>query len=192
MVRVAIWLVTWMARTWRIRVNGTLPQTKGVVAFWHGDMLPVWWLFRRQNAHGLVSMSNDGRYLAMLLTHWGYSLVRGSSSKGGSEAIAELVGAAKDSLVLVTPDGPRGPRNTAKPGAVIVAHRASVDVFPVRVSMGNVYRFLRSWDLFALPLPFCKISITIGAAIPVGAHSTREDVTRLTDELSQALNAKHR
>jgi lysophospholipid acyltransferase (LPLAT)-like uncharacterized protein len=149
-------------------------------------MLPVWYAFRG-GATALVSQSKDGAYLAALLEGWGYRVIRGSSSKGGAEALAEMVEAARTGVVLVTPDGPRGPVHVCKPGAVVAAHRAGVPVYGVVVRMEFVKTFSKSWDAFKLPLPFARIQLSISEPLVVAATATREEVDAMVGTLQQVL-----
>lgn len=187
--RLASVLLRMLASTWRVHVSGTLPQAPCIVAFWHGEMLPVWYVFRRRGCAGLTSASRDGDLLAQLLDDWGYQVVRGSSSSGGAEALAEMVKHAARRVVLVTPDGPRGPIHVAKPGAVVAAQRAGVPLVPVSVQLGRAKRFTRSWDAFAVPMPFAHLTVVIGEAMHVHADATRDDVDVHIGMLQHTLNA---
>ena len=106
--RLASMLMRLLALTWRIKVAGTLPPKRCVVAFWHGEMLPIWFTMRCLAPTAMVSASRDGSLLAQLLVDWKYRVVRGSSSQGGREALESITSAANDGVVCVTPDGPKG------------------------------------------------------------------------------------
>jgi hypothetical protein len=167
-----------LARSWRIRVRGELPQGAAVVAFWHGDMLPVWKHFAASDSVALISQSRDGSLLAQLLGRLGFVTVRGSSSKGGSEALASLVEALQaGKRVLITPDGPRGPRHSMKPGAVIAAHRAGVPLVLCRVradwSLHGTH-----WDRFLIPLPFARTELEF-VTIDIAPDADRVVLERL-------------
>ena len=114
-------LVRLLARSWRIHLEGALPTGPCVIAFWHGEMLPVLATFGPLHSIVLVSPSNDGKVLQQLLRDWGHVIVEGSSSRGGKQALEQLVALAPDNIILITPDGPRGPAHVSKPGAVIAA-----------------------------------------------------------------------
>jgi lysophospholipid acyltransferase (LPLAT)-like uncharacterized protein len=180
--RLAAVVLTALARTWRVRVHGTLPMQPSMVVFWHGDMLPVWWAFRALKPVALVSASSDGSLLAALLHRWGYRVIRGSSSRGGAEALAEMTEAVRSHVVLVTPDGPRGPAHTCKPGAVVAAYRAAVPIIAVTIRLARSHRFERSWDRFALPWPFSTVDVFIHDAIldptVAGGDGDRERIDR--------------
>ncbi|MFY9329194.1 MAG: DUF374 domain-containing protein [Georgfuchsia sp.] len=165
-----------LARTWRIRVSGELPEGVAVIAFWHGDMLPVWKHFADTQSMALISLSRDGSLLANLVERWGFETVRGSSSKGGSEALTNMVSALHmGKRVLITPDGPRGPRHHMKPGAVIAAHRAGVSLVLCRVSVSSSVHG-SNWDRFLIPLPFASIELEfITLAIPDNADRKKLD-----------------
>src|SRR5206468_11142708 len=80
-----------LSETWQLRIHGAVPPERAVIAFWHGEMLPAWKCFAHQDATALVSRSRDGGLLTRLLEGWGFTVARGSSSKGGDEAMAEIV-----------------------------------------------------------------------------------------------------
>lgn len=160
-------LLRGLSATWRYRESvppDCLPlvrgEARGVIAFWHGKMLPVWYRFGRSGAGALVSMSKDGALLADYLERGlGYErVIRGSSSRGGGEALRALVDLLGERSCLITPDGPRGPACRAKAGALIGASRAGVPVMGVGWHASHVHR-LRSWDGMEIPYPFARIYI---------------------------------
>src|SRR3974377_819178 len=84
--------------------------SKKIFVFWHKNMLIGWWIFRNNNPIALVSQSSDGEILTNILKKWNYELTRGSSSKGGKEALNELIEKTNTgNPIIITPDGPRGP-----------------------------------------------------------------------------------
>lgn len=176
-----------LAKTWRLRTHGDLPRAPGVVAFWHGDMLPAWLRFAHGQATALVSRSRDGGLLTELLESWGFAVVRGSSSKGGSEALEEMTAAARRGLVLVTPDGPRGPARRMKPGAVVAAQRAGVPLTLCRVRAGWAIHGTH-WDRFLIPLPFAVIDLDY-RRLDVPADADRARIDALIAEAEKLLNA---
>ncbi len=189
MQTLGVWLLTLVAATWRIRVVGTIPHTPVIIAFWHGDMLPVWWLCRRLHPMALISQSKDGEHLNAILTRWGYTVVRGSSSQGGRDALNHITEAARSSIVMITPDGPRGPRRVAKPGAVVAAQRSGTPVLPLRIHTEHGKVFERSWDRFTVPLPFSRVTISVGKTLMVAHDASREETSAMIDTLTEELNA---
>lgn len=183
--RVGITLLTILRRTWRIRVRGEIPSS-GVVAFWHGEMLPVWAFFAGHGAVALVSRSRDGQRLAQLLERWGYHCVRGSSSRGGKESLEALITFARHGrLVLITPDGPRGPRGVVKRGAVLCAQHAHVPLHWCTVRCRWAWRFERSWDRFLLPLPFAQIELEFSEPIAVLPALDGDGILALCTQLQE-------
>lgn len=175
--RILVAGLTLLRWTWRFHVSG-VPPTQGVLAFWHGEMLPVWAFFAGRGAVALVSQSQDGQLLASLLESWGYRCVRGSSSRGGKEALSQLIEMAKSgALVMITPDGPRGPRGVVKPGAVRCAQQAAVSLTWCRVRCRWAWRFEKSWDRFLLPLPWAKVELEFSEVAPYPAMLSDEDVS---------------
>lgn len=144
-----------------------------VVAFWHGSMLIGWYLHRpasyADRMSALVSQSNDGEYLSTVLERWKYHLIRGSSHIGGKEAMQLMVDSVMDGYTLaITPDGPRGPRQELKMGAIRTAQRANVPLFLVGFA-SRKKKNLRSWDAFEIPAPWSKVTAVYSDPISVPA-----------------------
>ncbi len=163
-LRVAGIVMKWICSTYRIVIKNpdVLKNLKGknfVVAFWHGSMVVGWYLQRKNNIHALVSQSKDGAILSTILESWGYKMIRGSSHRGGKEALQEMVAIVKSGASLaVTPDGPKGPKHVMKFGAVRVAQLARVPL--VLISINNQKKkLLQSWDRFEIPMPFSKVQV---------------------------------
>ncbi|HYF02020.1 MAG TPA: lysophospholipid acyltransferase family protein, partial [Patescibacteria group bacterium] len=166
---------------------GVKPEAPCIVAFWHGGMLPVWQFFNKQNAVGVTSLSKDGDMLAKLLKIWGFHLIRGSSSRGGDEVLKEMTSAAENALVLITPDGPRGPRQEMKAGAVIAAQRANAALVLCGVKIQSKKVLSRSWDLFEIPLPFSKVELRFSERIVIPADASRDTIGVLLKECEARL-----
>ncbi len=183
-----------VSQTWRIRLVEEEMQEilsmPAIVLFWHDEMLPVWHIFAPKktitHATALTSLSNDGSVLAELLRLLGYTVVRGSSSRGGSEALQEIVRATEQGMVLLTPDGPRGPRHVCKIGGIVAAHRTGVPLRLVRIRAEG-WRLLRSWDHFLIPYPFARIEIVTSEAIIIPADASREEITRYCEKIQRQL-----
>ena len=178
LARLGPFLFFQLARTWRIRAEGELPDSAAVIAFWHGDMLPLWKHFSGTQSIAVISQSRDGGLLADLVSRWGFQTVRGSSSKDGKRVLEEMVAAAgAGRQVLITPDGPRGPRQQMKIGALIAAHRAGVPLVLARVSCARAIHG-NNWDRFLIPLPFARIDIDFATLI-VPPDADRDTLGRL-------------
>ena len=184
MMKIAMLLVKLFAKTWKIRVIGKYPAEKSVIAFWHGYMFPVWKEFAGKNSAAIVSTSKDGNILSSILEDWNYDVARGSSSKKGSEALAQITQYAKEKRVLITPDGPRGPWHEAKAGAFIAAMRAEVPLVFCEVKIYKAKVFDRSWDKHEFPLPFTKVDLIFHDPILIDNESSKEEIDKLITEIN--------
>lgn len=159
-----------------------------VLAFWHGTMLPSWFLHRNDGFAALTSKSKDGVLLAKQLKHWNYKVVRGSSSKGGDVALGIMVDHAKNGYsIAITPDGPRGPEHKFKAGAVITAKKSGVPVVLMGVGIKSKKK-LKSWDKFQIPNPFSKIKIIYSDPIYVDPNLSYDETSKIIEECEQKLN----
>jgi lysophospholipid acyltransferase (LPLAT)-like uncharacterized protein len=186
--KIASILIRLLASSWRLRVVGHIPSAPFVAICWHGEMLSVWKLFSGINAVGLTSQSKDGNILATLLKDWKYDVIRGSSSKGGSEALAEMTTIAKERILVVTPDGPRGPAHKIKAGAVVSAQRAGVQLVALRVECHHKFILEKSWDKFIVPLPFANVMIRVIHTCAIPLSSPRDEIEQLIFDIETKMN----
>jgi len=183
----ATYLLRLVATTWRITTNKPLPPAPAVIAFWHGEMLPVWKLFSNENSYGIVSMNKDGEILAKILKKWNIKLVRGSSSRGGQEVLKKIYDIEdNNAYFLLTPDGPRGPRYECKKGAFIIAQRKQIPLYFVKTDITKKKIFHRSWDKFEFPLPFSNVKLTFSEPLYVDSDVTRDEIIILAQQYSQS------
>lgn len=187
--KIATFIFNLISKTWRIKIKGEFPQKPSIVVFWHGSMLPVWKLFERKNAIGVVSKSKDGQLLSDLLIKWKFSLIRGSSSVGGKEVLLQIVKSAVSNYLLMTPDGPRGPIFEFKPGAVVGALRANVPIVYAKAKIESKKQFIRAWDKFQFPLPFSKCEVEFSEPIIIPVDSTRDAVNSIITDIQNKMNA---
>jgi hypothetical protein len=185
--KLIIQLMDLLSKTWRIKIQGDFPNKNSIIVFWHGQMLPCWKIFSDKRPVGVVSSSKDGQVLVKLLEKWNFSFIRGSSSKGGKEVLEQIIETAKSNIVLITPDGPRGPRLKFKAGAVVAAQRAQVPLFFLKVKINSKKIFLKSWDKFELPLPFSRININISEPYEIPLEATREDINSVIANLEREM-----
>lgn len=188
LVYVGLLLLRLLACTWRIRVVGSIPSGKGIVVVWHGVMLVVWKFFSGRGCTGVTSWSKDGDILAHLLNYWGYDVLRGSSSQGGKEVLESIVVSAGRGLVVMTPDGPRGPAEVAKAGAYVAAQRSGGVLYCCRVSLERAYR-LSSWDSFAIPYPFSVCTIEFLDGVCIDRDANRDEVSAIMELMSSKMKS---
>ena len=155
-----------------------------IYAFWHDTMLLPAAL--RGHCHILISQHADGELITKLIQHFGFCVVRGSSTRGGATALRELIRISEKRHLVVTPDGPRGPRRKLQPGAVFLASQTGLPIVPVGVGYGNAWR-AKSWDRFAIPKPFSQARLVFGAAIPVPEKLERRDLVKYVERVQERM-----
>jgi lysophospholipid acyltransferase (LPLAT)-like uncharacterized protein len=178
------------------RVNAeyfTEPGNAGkpfLVAFWHGRlvMLQNFWTFGMQ-LYLLGSSHRDGMLMLRMLTHFGIYSIIGSSTRGGTKALREMVTKIREGHSIgLAPDGPRGPRMHAAPGIVAAAKLAGVPIVPIAYSVSHG-RNMNSWDRFLFPLPFGRGAFVCAPPIVVPAHADAAALEAARQTLEDSLNA---
>ncbi|HEX6203660.1 MAG TPA: lysophospholipid acyltransferase family protein [Thermoanaerobaculia bacterium] len=202
-----IWaLVTLVARTCRVRLAAggehleRLRRDGGpsVIAFWHDRLFFASpFLSRRLIGGGyplsvLISPSRDGELGARVGVRLGARVVRGSSSRGGREAVRGMLReAAEGRGLVVVPDGPKGPARRAKPGVIALARLARAPLVPLTWVADRSWR-LGSWDRLEIPKPFARVAVAVGAPEEVPRGGGDEEADRRLAALEESLAALDR
>jgi lysophospholipid acyltransferase (LPLAT)-like uncharacterized protein len=162
-----------------------------VLAFWHGSMLLSWYTHRRRDLVALISKSKDGDLLSNLLKYWDYTVVRGSSTEGGEVALGILIDYAKNNKsVVITPDGPKGPRHKLKAGAVIAAKKSGIPLVLMGVGFKNK-KHLKSWDEFEIPRLFSEANIIYSDPIYIDNNLSYDETSEVIKRNEEILNNLH-
>lgn len=155
---------------------------------WHGRLLPIAYYHRHQNLGTLISHHRDGDNIAGVAESWGYTTLRGSSSRGGGEAFAEMVRLLRCGTgVAITPDGPRGPRQKLKRGSIYAAQRSGAPIMPVSAAADRAWWF-ESWDRFLVPKPFARVHLAYGEPLYVPPEADEQELERLRELTEDRLN----
>jgi len=171
---------------WKAQAGGM----NHLAALWHEDILLAAFGFRKRGIAVLVSQSRDGELIARALQRCGFRTVRGSSSRGGPEAMRHMtqqIEAEQGLILALIVDGPRGPRHVVKPGVVALSKRSGLPVLPVRCRAKRNIVF-NSWDRIRLPLPFNRLMFVCGEGMPVPAEVEDTDFDGCGTELAHRLN----
>lgn len=106
-----------------------------IIAFWHGRQLMMPLTYRGSGAHILISQHRDGELIHRIVSRFGFRSVRGSTTRGGVMALRELIRLGRSGVDLVmTPDGPKGPRHVAQVGVVQLAQATGLPIVPLTFS----------------------------------------------------------
>src|SRR5262245_54122904 len=109
----------------RIRQPG-----KYIIAFWHENMVLPAYHFATPEIAVLIGTHSDGQLIAEIIERLGCRTVRGSTTRGGFEAMRNLLRLSRESIIAISPDGPKGPRRQVQPGIVYLAGKTGLPIAP--------------------------------------------------------------
>jgi hypothetical protein len=161
---------------------------RAIFTFWHGRIFPATYYFRNRGIVVMTSMNLDGEAIAQCIQRLGYGVARGSSSRGGLRALAQLardIQRGKDAAFTI--DGPRGPRYVAKQGPVLLAFKTGAAIFCFHVSMKRRIQ-LKSWDEFQIPMPFTTAIVLSAPPIWVPKDANEEQLRALHETMQDVLD----
>lgn len=196
------WAVSWIARTCYATYRKSIidpahcrtrmQEQPFIFVCWHNRLLFAPFCIPpkiRVHTAALASHSRDGAYAAAYIKAFSGQAVRGSTSRGGYRAIIRMLQHLRDGgPVVITPDGPRGPRYTVQPGAVILAEKSGVPLVPVSINAPDRWT-LKSWDGTQIPKPFSRITIKYGAPVVLADRPGEDRQAARTAHLQQVEQA---
>jgi lysophospholipid acyltransferase (LPLAT)-like uncharacterized protein len=158
---------------------------------WHDSIIVPIFAGRHACSSALVSRHQDGSYVEGLLKTVGITSVRGSSKHGGASAVRQLMTTAKDRHIVITPDGPRGPRRKMHNGIVFLASHTGRAIVPTAYDCKRSWRIKGSWTDLLIPKPFTKMFLMAGKPVEVPPDISREEVTRYTALVQDEMDRLH-
>lgn len=159
-----------------------------ISALWHDRIFMSAYFWRHQGFVVMVSRSFDGEYIARTAQRLGFGVVRGSSTRGGSAALAEMVRLMEEGLSMTfTVDGPKGPRYKAKRGAIALAKITGVPIVPMIIETKNFWT-VGSWDKLRISKPFTRAKVFLAAPIFVSAQADETEIENKRLELQAKLD----
>ncbi len=189
-------VASWIVRVWMGTLRCRMAYLDGkkhptdarvnphIYALWHEAMLfPC--LFKAR-ANILISQHADGELIARVCKHLGGGVVRGSTTRGGVAGLMGMANRCQTSHLLITPDGPRGPRRRCQFGAVLLASLTGLPLVPVGLTFAPTWR-ASSWDRMLLPKPWSTAYGVIGVPLYVPANLPRQELERIRQDVEMEM-----
>lgn len=162
-----------------------------VMCVWHDALLiPTFCVIEpiRRRTCGLVSQHQDGSFLAEAMKILGYTTVRGSTRRGGAAAVRKLVDDTAGKHIVITPDGPLGPRRKLKTGAIYVASQTGRAICPGAFACRSGWRIQGKWTDMLIPRPFTTVYLVTGTPIAVPPDLSRGELERYVSLVQAAMD----
>ena len=158
-----------------------------IFAFWHGRILAATLYFRDRGIVVITSENFDGEWIARIIRRFGYDTARGSTSRGGARALAQMRRDLREGRAAAfTVDGPRGPARVAQAGAVWLASATGSPIVPFHIEAASFWT-VKSWDQHQVPRPGSEVAIAIGSPMDVGPLPDDGAVEQARASLEQTL-----
>lgn len=173
-------------------LNQTAEKRSCILMLWH-NRLAIMSEFLRKFApqhiySAFISNSNDGEALAILANSYSFGRTIRVPHAARYLALKTMIRRLRSQkeVVIITPDGPKGPAYRIKPGIGAAAIQASAPIIPLTWVANNFWQF-GTWDKLILPKPFSKITVSIGS--PISLSKQAEDFSEPSQELEQTMHS---
>lgn len=201
MVTIGAWLFVHIVRllfrtlsfSYREEVSGTNPyhhraEANYLYCVWHDSAVMPAFSGRHQRTAALTSRHADGSFVAQVLRAVGIRPIRGSSKRLSPTGFRELIQAAMEGHVVITPDGPRGPARQMSIGIVYLASRTGRAIVPTAYHVRSCWRFAGSWTTLIVPRPFTHVTLVAGRPIHVPAGLERGELRAYVHQVQAEMD----
>ncbi len=177
-------------------MNDVVAKQKPVIpCYWHQQHIFCGWYMLKQIKRGmkvgfLVSPSVDGEIPAKIVAARGASVIRGSSTRTGAQALRDMYQIITQQGIspVTTSDGPTGPIYKFKPGAVMLSQMTKAPMLPIACAAKSAW-YLRSWDRFMIPKPFTRVVIAVGEPVYAESQAAGSDSESVALHMENSINA---
>ncbi|HPQ43118.1 MAG TPA: lysophospholipid acyltransferase family protein [Syntrophales bacterium] len=160
-----------------------------VLASWHQRFFGGFYLPKilEKPISIMISQSRDGDFIARIVERIGWAPARGSSSRGGRNALRTLIDAVMTGQIAGhIVDGPTGPPHVIKPGLIALAQHSGAVICPTYVLYEKAWTF-NSWDRFMVPKPFSRVIIRFGPLESVPRDMDSEEFERIRLHIERTM-----
>jgi len=137
----------------------------------------------------LISQSRDGEIIASIIESYSIATTIRVPHNARKEALINTVNhlTNKPHILVITPDGPRGPRYRIKRGIGYIAKATGANIVSLSWS-ANKYWKMKTWDGLMIPKPFSSIAVVFAPPVTLEKGNclpTGTEITALEDGLMQ-------
>jgi lysophospholipid acyltransferase (LPLAT)-like uncharacterized protein len=165
-----------LIKTCRIQFEGLeyfcqlATREKCMLMLWHNRLIITPYILSHYTPQilyaALVSEHRDGKILSSIIHSYPNGNTIQVSPKARYKALREIIRHVEKEkqIVIITPDGPRGPLYKIKPGIAIAALETQSYVFALNWEAEKFWQ-IKTWDRQRLPKPFTTIRVVFAPPI---------------------------
>ena len=176
-------------RTFSVSPYNASGSQRYLYSVWHDSAVIAAFGGRHSHTVALTSRHRDGAFVASIVRAIGVGTVRGSSGRSGQTAARQLLRVAKTHDIVITPDGPRGPRRTMSRGIVYLASRTGNPIVPTAFACSHAWEIPGSWTTQIVPKPLSRVMLFAGEPIIVPADLNDGEIEIYRVQLQLAMDA---
>lgn len=180
----AHWGIRAILKTCKIEIHGkehlleNATKEPCILALWHNRLAPTAPLLERFapmfTYAPVISNSRDGELLVNFTKQYKQCQPIRVVHKKRHQALTEMIDTLqkKRAIIVITPDGPRGPPYKVKPGIFTAAKATKAKIIPF-TWQSSLFWELNTWDRMRIPKPFSKVTVTVGE--PLATYGSEDE-----------------
>ncbi len=159
-----------------------------LLSLWHDSAVLGAFGGKHEKTVALTSRHRDGTFVENILRAVNVPSIRGSSGKSGGRAARELLRQAETHNIVITPDGPRGPRRKMSRGIVYLASKTGNGIIPTGFACANAWEVKGSWTSLTIPKPFSRVAMLCDEPIYVPANLDEKELSWHVEEVQKSMD----
>lgn len=168
-----------------------MPREPFILAMWHGELLMMPLGYRKLKPKGellgVISEHRDGETIKRIYNYFNVGAVRGSSTRGGAKALIAAISSLRNGIdIVITPDGPKGPRHQVANGIIAMAQKTNSKIMTYSFQPSRYWQ-MKSWDKFIVPKPFGTIHFYISEPFDISGLEQEEARLKIKSELMKNI-----
>lgn len=188
-------LIKLIALTCRFKIHGLeaykkiASKEKCILVFWHNQIILAPFIVSRNAGEFkyavLTSNSRDGALISHVVESFSIGRTIRVPHHSRHQALKETIRTLEEGkeIVIVTPDGPRGPCYEVKPGVAMAALETGAYIAGMKWR-ANKYWTLKTWDRMKIPKPFSTIEVMFEKPMNFDKSSTSiEDIQKALQQV---------
>ena len=149
-----------------------------ILAFWHSQLLMISFCWKSKNKINILASGHrDGRFGAIVGKYFNLNNIP-TSLNNQALSLRPIFKILKNkNYIGITPDGPRGPKETVSSGIIKIARTSQVPILALGFASSS-NKTLNSWDSFLITLPFAKCSYVWSEPITIPKNLDDKDIPK--------------
>lgn len=168
-------------------------EDKFIIFIWHGDSYCYYPFLKGKKLNIITTKNKRGGVISRISRYFGYDVLRLPDAAENGDYIfkvREQINRKTNSNLVMSVDGPSGPKHEIKDFALIMALFSRRKILPLSIEVKHKIELNKRWDKLKFPLPFNKITIKVNEVFNPSKSDRKEKFISIKKEIKDVMEAE--